>query len=152
MTSRQSTQRVSTCTSLIPGHVPLTQVLYEHQLKTENQLDTFEVMSIRYISTARLEELRMHSAQDQVLQTLTTVIQCGWPEKECMLPLPIRAFFPYRDELATEDGTVVNGHRAVISHSLQQGYVNILHRGHPGIESTNCRATMTSGLRWTKTS
>lgn len=36
--------------------------------------DTFEVMSVSYISTARLEELRAHTAQDQVLQTVSTVI------------------------------------------------------------------------------
>lgn len=91
--------------------------------QTSVKTDTFEVMSVSYISTARLKALRMHSAQDQILQTLTTVIQHGWPDKECMLPRPIRAFFPYRDELATEDGIVVNGHRAVIPYSLQQRYI-----------------------------
>lgn len=105
--------------------------------------DTFEVMSVSYISTARLEELRAHTAQDQVLQTLSTVIQHGWPDKERQLPLPIRPFFLYRDELAMEDGIVVKGHRTVIPHSLQQEYITIMHRGHPGLESTKCRARMT---------
>lgn len=111
--------------------------------QTSATTEAFEVMSVSYISTARLEELRTHTAQDQVLQTLSTVIQHGWPDKERQLPLAIRAFFPYRDELATEDGIVVKGHRAVIPHSLQQDYVNIMHRGHPGLESTKCRARMT---------
>lgn len=109
--------------------------------QTSATTDAFEVMSVSYISTARLEELRTHTAQDQVLQTLSTVIQHGWPDKECKLPLPIRAFFPYRDELATGDGIIVKGHRAVIPHSLQQDYVNIMHRGHPGLESTKRQHT-----------
>lgn len=62
--------------------------------QTSIQTDTFEVMSVSYISTSRLEELRTYTAQDQVLQTLTTVIQHDWPDKECMLPPPIRAFSP----------------------------------------------------------
>lgn len=94
-------------------------------------------------STARLEELRAHTAQDQVLQTLSTVIQHGWPDKERQLPLSIRPFFHYRDELAVEDGIVVKSHRTVIPHSLQKEYINIMHRGHPGLESTRCRARMT---------
>lgn len=105
--------------------------------------DTFEVMSVSYISTARLEELRAHTAQDQVLQTLSTVIQHGWPDKEHKLPLSIRPFFHFRDELAVEDGIVVKSHRTVIPHFLQKEYINIMHRGHPGLESTKCRARMT---------
>lgn len=85
----------------------------------------------------------MDTTQDQVLQTLTTVIQHSWLDKENMLPFPIHAFFPYRDELATEDGVVVKGHKAVFPHSLQQEYINIMHRGHPGMESTKCRARLT---------
>lgn len=56
---------------------------------------------------------------------------------------PYSCIFPYRDELATEDGIVLKGHRAVIPHSLQQEYINILHRGHPGMELTKYRARMT---------
>lgn len=82
-------------------------------------------MSVSYISTVRLEELRTHTAQNQVLQTPTTVIQCGWPDKECMLPLSIRAFFPYSDDLATEDGIVVNGHSSFPASRI---YQHITHR------------------------
>lgn len=37
--------------------------------------DTFEVMSVSYISTGRLEKLRKQTAEDEVLQALSTVIQ-----------------------------------------------------------------------------
>lgn len=110
--------------------------------QTSATTDTFHVLSVSYISTARLEELRTHTAQDQVLQTLSAVILQGWPDKERKLPVCIRVFFPCRDELATEDG-IVKGHRAVIPQSLQQDYISIKHRGHPSLESTKCRARIT---------
>lgn len=41
----------------------------------ENNL--FEVMTVSCISTAHLEELRKHAAKEEVLKTLSTVIQGG---------------------------------------------------------------------------
>ncbi|KAJ8008834.1 hypothetical protein DPEC_G00082540 [Dallia pectoralis] len=104
--------------------------------------NTFEVMSIGCISTNRLEELRTHTAQDQVLQNLSTTIQRGWPDKERNVHPSISSFFPYRDELVVEDGIVIKGHKAVIPHSLHREYINIVHRGHPGLESTRRRPSM----------
>ncbi|KAL0963939.1 hypothetical protein UPYG_G00315580 [Umbra pygmaea] len=105
--------------------------------------DTFEVMCVSYISTNRLEELRTHTAKDQVLQTLSTVIQRGWPSRERSIHPSIRPFFPYRDELVVDDGIVIKGQRTVIPHSLHREYINIIHRGHPGLESTKRRARST---------
>lgn len=42
-----------------------------------------------------------------------------------------------------EDGIVVKGHRTVIPHSLLAPYIDIMHRGPPGLELTKCRARMT---------
>lgn len=69
-------------------------------------------------------ELRVHTARDQVFQTLHNV----------------QPFYPDRDELVAEAVIVVKGHRPVIPNSLQQQYIKIMHRGHPGLESTKCRA------------
>lgn len=70
------------------------------QSTTEN--DTFEVMLVSYISTAHLEEFRRHTAVDEVLQTLSTLIQKGWPTKESQLQPAVKVFFPYRDKLTVE--------------------------------------------------
>lgn len=52
------------------SRAPNTQV---SQSPAENY--AFEVMLMSYISTARLEELRKHTAEDEVQQTLSAVIQ-----------------------------------------------------------------------------
>ncbi|KAA0722308.1 Retrovirus-related Pol polyprotein from transposon opus [Triplophysa tibetana] len=102
--------------------------------------ESFEVMSVSYISTARLEELRRHTAEDEVLQTLSSVIQSGWPAKEHCVRSLVRTFFPYRDELTLDNGIVMKGHKSVIPRSLQKEYISIVHRGHPGVEATKRRA------------
>ena len=39
-----------------------------------------------------------------------------------------------------EDGIVMKDHKAVIPQSLHKEYINIVHKGHPGIEATKRRA------------
>ncbi|CAI5639180.1 unnamed protein product [Oreochromis niloticus] len=92
----------------------------------------YEVMTVSYISTARLEELRQHTAQDDVLQALSTVIQRGWPSRESQVQPALAPFFPYRDELSMEDGIIMKSHKTVIPQSLHKEYINIVHKGHPG--------------------
>ncbi|KAK1788643.1 hypothetical protein P4O66_002465 [Electrophorus voltai] len=62
--------------------------------------DAFEVMSVSYISTARLEELRKHTTEEDTLQALSAVIQQGWPVREYQLLPAVGPFFLYRDELS----------------------------------------------------
>lgn len=101
--------------------------------------DTFDVMTVSYISSSRLEELKRHTADDTSLQTLSTLIRHEWPRKQRNLPHAIRPYFPFRDELAINDGVIMKGHKAVIPESLHKDYISIMHRGHPGAEATRRR-------------
>ncbi len=73
--------------------------------------DAFEVMSVSYIFTARLEE--KHTAEDEVLQFLSAVIKQGWPARESQLQPAVRLYFPYKDELTVENGMVMKGHKTL---------------------------------------
>ena len=92
----------------------------------------YEIMSVQHISSSRLTELREHTASDPSLQKLSSVISKGWPRKQTQSPPEIHQYFPYRDELAVEDGVVMKGPKTVIPKLLQNDYIAILHRGHPG--------------------
>uniref|UniRef100_A0A3B3C2B3 Gypsy retrotransposon integrase-like protein 1 n=1 Tax=Oryzias melastigma TaxID=30732 RepID=A0A3B3C2B3_ORYME len=113
-----------------------------HSKKPQSSIedDAFDVMSVSYISTNRLEELRNHTKEDPELKALSTVIKHGWPDKERQLDPVLRPFFPYRDELTVENDIVVKGHRTVVPKSLRREYVKLVHTGHPGIEATKRRA------------
>ncbi|KAK0145197.1 hypothetical protein N1851_015902 [Merluccius polli] len=54
-------------------------------------------------------------AKNPALQKLSGVISKGWPLKQTQLPPEIRQYFPYRDELAVEDGANGLAERAVRS-------------------------------------
>lgn len=109
-------------------------------LQHVNELNDFEVMSVSRVSSSRLDELKRHTAEDGLLQTLSSVIKHGWPVKQYNAPPSISSFFPFRDELTIEEGIVMKGHRLVVPQSLQKAYTDIVHRGHPGAESTKRRA------------
>ena len=100
----------------------------------------FEVMAVQLFSPQRLEELRKHTAEDQILQTLSHFIQNGWPRHSCIIPAQVRPFFDFCDELCVENNIIMRGCRAVIPASLHFEYLKTLHKGHPGIECTKRRA------------
>uniref|UniRef100_A0A3Q2DE46 Gypsy retrotransposon integrase-like protein 1 n=1 Tax=Cyprinodon variegatus TaxID=28743 RepID=A0A3Q2DE46_CYPVA len=108
--------------------------------QSQSEATEFEVMTVECISTARLEELKRHTEQDEVLQTISRVINRGWPPREGQLQASIAPFFPFRDELSVEDGVIRKGHKAVIPRTLQREYINIVHKGHPGVDPTKRRA------------
>lgn len=109
-------------------------------LQHVNELNDFEVMSVSRVSSSRLDELKRHTAEDKLLQTLSSVIKHGWSIKQHNTPPSISFFFPFRDELTIEEGVVMKGHRLVVPPSQQKAYTDIVHRGHPGVESTKRRA------------
>ena len=110
-----------------------------HISKSPADEDAFEVMAVSY-STVRLEELRKHTAEDEVLQNLSAVIKIGCPTKMSQLHPAVRLFFTYRYELTVEDGIVMKGHKTIIRQSLYKVYINRMHKGHPGAEATKRRA------------
>lgn len=102
--------------------------------------DEFEVMTVQLISVNRLQELKEHTEKDSSLQSLYNTIKHGWPKKIQSVPVALKPFFPFRDELTIKDGIIMKGTRVAIPQSLQSEYLQILHKGHSGAEATKRRA------------
>ncbi|CAI5674590.1 unnamed protein product [Oreochromis niloticus] len=115
-----------------------TPTLDEQPLKEERR--DFEVMSLQLISPRRLQELAEHTSKDATLQTLAHYIQQGWPKQVSSVPIEIKPFFSYHDELIIDNSVIMKGNRAIIPASLHETYLQELHKGHPGMESTKRRA------------
>lgn len=109
----------------------------EHQLSEQDQCS---VMKVSFVPTERLSGLAEHTAADETLQLLSTLIRHGWPDKQSNIPLEIRPYFLVRDEPVLQDGIIVKGHKAVVPAALRDEYYNDIHRGHPGVEATLQRA------------
>lgn len=108
--------------------------------KTTEQHNDKAMTYSHVILSSRLNELRRHTGSDPTLQQLHTAISKVWPRKQTQLPPEICQYFPYRDELTVKNGVIMKGLKTVISKSLQNEYITIVHRGHPGNESTKQRA------------
>ena len=88
----------------------------------------------------RLQALQQHTASDMTLTKLKDVIVSGWPERRQDLPKVLHPFWPFRDELAVEDGLIIKGKCIVIPATQQQLILSQLHEGHQGSAKTKLRA------------
>ena len=88
----------------------------------------------------RLDQIRRETKQDAELKQLMETIVVGWPEKRRDVPRQIQPYWPFRDELAVEDGLVLKGPRVIIPRSLTPTILSKLHVGHQGVEKSKLRA------------
>ena len=58
------------------------------------------------LSDDHLLQTKILSSDDPVLQVLSTIIRCGWPESKSNVPESIHAYFDFRDELMVHDQLV----------------------------------------------
>jgi transposase InsO family protein len=91
-------------------------------------------------STQKQAELRKATREDNELRTLTDIIVQGWPDRHKQVPLPVRQYWSYRDELTVEDGIIMKGECVIISAVMQKYILTKLHESHQGIEKTKLRA------------
>ncbi|XP_033099912.1 uncharacterized protein K02A2.6-like [Anneissia japonica] len=98
-------------------------------------------MIIERISASKCIELQEATNADPQLQLLAATIRHGWPDKSYRVPIDIRTYFPFRDELTiSDDGLILKGLKVSIPKPLQPTYTQILHEDHPAAEATKRRA------------
>ena len=92
------------------------------------------------VSKQRLLQIKHASSDDPVFKVLRGTIQHGWPENKKDVPLSIRAYYDFRDELTIQDQLVFKRSRVVIPASLRREMMSVIHASHIGIEGTIRRA------------
>ena len=107
-----------------------------YQEGDEEQEFEFDVMTILPISDPKVIELQNATLNDETLQKLTGFIQNGWPDHQKCVPRDLVPYFPYRDELVTENGIIMKGQKAIIPMSLRKEYITIVHTGHMASDRT----------------
>ena len=73
----------------------------------------------------RLSQLQKCTAQDVVLETLTTTVLTGWPEKRDECPVQIRDYWNYREEIQ----------RVIVPKAMRSEILSRIHSSHQGIVS-----------------
>ena len=93
----------------------------------------------------RLEEIRKHQEEDQVLQQIVKYCQSGWPEQYDM-PESLKPYFSVAAELTVKKGLRMRGSLVVIPASLHASILSKLHDGHQGV--TKCQERAKYSVWW----
>ncbi|KAL9967831.1 hypothetical protein ACROYT_G026128 [Oculina patagonica] len=87
-----------------------------------------------------LKRIRDETAADPELNALKEMVHLGWPSTIQQVSALLKPYWPFRDELAVEDGIAMKGHRIIIPPALQREILTRLHSAHQGTEKTKLRA------------
>ena len=108
--------------------------------RSREEIDLDVMVSMVQFSNNKILELRRETDTDTILRDLQEVIIRGWPKTRADIPIILRPFWCYRDELSVEDGVILKGERVVIPQSMQADVIQRIHAGHQGIEKCKMRA------------
>ena len=115
------------------------------QLAEEEITDEFQVFALSLeqieplrhvkLSNDKLATLQKATEHDPVLQTLKTTVLVGWPELRDDVPISIREYWNFREQLTVHNGVLLKSQRIVIPKALRPEVITRLHSSHQGIES-----------------
>ncbi|GFO31508.1 polyprotein of retroviral origin [Plakobranchus ocellatus] len=79
------------------------------------------------------DDIRLATASDPTMTTLTNTIEDGFPEDRISLDPDLRPYHQFREHLTTFDGVVLYHDRIVIPPSLRDRVLQCLHSAHQGV-------------------
>ncbi|UYV78371.1 K02A2.6-like [Cordylochernes scorpioides] len=109
---------------------------YEDTYLEEN----FEVLMTTPTNKSSYEELQALTKEDQELQELKNLILYGWPNYKSAVPESCKKYWPYRDELSTNEDLIFKGSRVFIPLKWKAKILKLIHEGHQGTNSCLRRA------------
>ena len=115
-------------------------------LQTETAAYVNSILEALPATERRLEEIRLMTEQDPILQQVVQMVKSGWPAYIGETPWSVQPFWKHRAELSITKGLLMKGNRVVIPSDLRLEMLERLHAGHQGI--TKCRARAVSSMWW----
>jgi len=105
---------------------------------TETLIPDLEVNEVHLtthlsISAEKYVELQQATADDPVMQALTSIIQHGWPKSKEDVPNAVRQYWDYKDELSSVDGLLFRAQWLIVPHSWRKEMLHCIHESHQGI-------------------
>ena len=99
------------------------------QMRQEERLYA-EIENINQSSYLRIKDTTQLQIKKST-QTLKTVVLGGWPEQRDEVPVCIREYFAFRDEITVQDGTLYKGMRVIVPKSMQNSLKSSRYRSLP---------------------
>jgi len=104
------------------------------------ELETMDPLSTVNISSESLPRLQKTTEEDPVLQTLKNTILVGGPDRKEEVPLNIREYWNFREELTLHNGILFKNQRVIIPRAMRPELTVRAHSNHQGIEACIRRA------------
>lgn len=102
--------------------------------------ELIEIHTVSRVTTTTIDKINSETSKDCKLQKLIKCILAGWPSSINELPIEIREFWNFRDELTYLDGIIYKSIKILIPKSLQDEILSKIHSGHQGIQRCISRA------------
>ena len=109
-------------------------------LPSEDTLDLHRKVCLVQFSDTKLDSLKQDTSADPELSALREIIHAGWPGKRQQVPVHLRKYWAYRDELSIENGLILKGERVIIPESQRSDIIERIHQAHQGVDKCRLRA------------
>ncbi|XP_041472642.1 uncharacterized protein K02A2.6-like [Lytechinus variegatus] len=96
----------------------------------------------------RFKQVEEMTQKDEILQVLKQVVIEGWPDTVNTVPVEIREYWAYRDEITSHNGILYKANRVIIPKRLRGELLQRVHASHQGMESSLRKARET--IFWPK--
>jgi len=64
------------------------------------------------------------------MQALARVIQTEWPDQREAVPVELRCYWGFKDELTLQDGLIFKGNKVMIPREMRQLMLTKIHTSH----------------------
>jgi hypothetical protein len=105
------------------------------QMREENKLFK-EIQNINQLSGQKIQK---ETQTDPVLMTLKTMVLSGWPKSRDEVPVSIREYVGFRDEITVHNG-MYKGMNVIVPSSMHKQMLEKIHASHLGLEACLRRA------------
>ena len=92
------------------------------------------------VTTKGYNQIVSCTAIDETLQVFKATVLNGWPELKRDCPKLFRQYWPFRDEITTQDGILYKGQTVIIPTSMRCEMFEAIHYSHLGIAACLRRA------------
>ena len=112
----------------------ITDEQFERDIAAEHFIHLMSSES--YVTDRKLKAIQEEIKTNETMQLLVQQIQSGWPENNSLLPMSLRPYYPYRDELTTQNNLIFKAQNILTPPNLRADTLQKLHQSHQGIEKT----------------
>jgi len=120
---------------------PAVKTQFQEDIAALGEVEQEQLRELHMVASADTLNLIQNAAITDVdYQLLIDQIKSGWPETQEELPVTLKPYHTFVDELSMCGGYVFKGHRLVIPQPAREVVLERLHRAHIGVNGILRRA------------